>query len=37
MNDKGRGDGYVVVNIMVPKELDKRQKDLLKKASEAGL
>jgi curved DNA-binding protein len=37
MNDKGRGDAYVIINIAVPKELDKRQKDILKKASEAGL
>lgn len=37
MNDKGRGDAYVIINISVPKELDKRQKDILKKASEAGL
>jgi curved DNA-binding protein len=37
MNDKGRGDAYVIMNISVPKELDKRQKDLLKKASDAGL
>ena len=37
MNDKGRGDAYVIINISVPKELDKRQKDILKKASETGL
>ena len=37
MNDKGRGDAYVVINISVPKELDKHQKEILKKASETGL
>jgi len=37
MHEKGRGDAYVIINISVPKELDKRQKDLLKKAAESGL
>lgn len=37
MNDKGRGDAFVVINISVPKELDKHQKEILKKASETGL
>ena len=37
MNDKGRGDAYVVINISVPRELDKKRMDILKKASEAGL
>jgi len=37
MGEKGRGDAFVVINISVPKELDKRQKDILKKASETGL
>jgi curved DNA-binding protein len=37
MNEKGRGDAYVIINISVPRELDKRQKDVLKKASETGL
>lgn len=37
MGEKGRGDAYVIINISVPKELDKRQKDLLKKAAESGL
>ena len=37
MGEKGRGDAYIIINISVPKELDKRQKDLLKKASESGL
>ncbi|MFC1534429.1 DnaJ C-terminal domain-containing protein [Thermodesulfobacteriota bacterium] len=37
MNNKGRGDAYVVVNISVPKRLDKKQKALLKEISEAGL
>jgi len=37
MNEKGRGDAYVIINISVPEELDKRQKDILKKASETGL
>ena len=37
MNEKGRGDAYVIINISVPKALDKQQKDILKKASETGL
>lgn len=37
MNSKGRGDAYVVVNISVPKSLDKKQEALLKEVSEAGL
>jgi len=37
MNDKGRGDAYVIINISVPRELDKKRMDILKKASEAGL
>jgi|WetSurSiteA1Bulk_404760.scaffolds.fasta_scaffold27812_2 curved DNA-binding protein len=37
MNDKGRGDAYVIISISVPRELDKRQKDMLKKAAEIGL
>jgi curved DNA-binding protein len=37
MNDRGRGDAYVIINISVPKELDKKRMDILKKASEAGL
>jgi curved DNA-binding protein len=37
MSDKGRGDAYVVINISVPKELDKKRAELLKKAAEAGL
>lgn len=37
MNQKGRGDAYVIVNISVPKRLNKKQEDLVKKISEAGL
>jgi molecular chaperone DnaJ len=37
MGEKGRGDAYVIVNISVPKELDKRQREILVKASESGL
>jgi curved DNA-binding protein len=37
MNDKGRGDAYIIINISVPRELDKKRMDILKKASEAGL
>ncbi|MFC1867025.1 DnaJ C-terminal domain-containing protein [Thermodesulfobacteriota bacterium] len=37
MNGNGRGDAYVIVNISVPKRLDKKQKELLKEISEAGL
>ena len=37
MNQKGRGDAYVVVNITVPKKLNKKQEELAKKISEAGL
>jgi curved DNA-binding protein len=36
MNDKGRGDAYVIINISVPRELDKKRTDILKKAAEAG-
>ncbi|MBN1626774.1 MAG: DnaJ domain-containing protein [Deltaproteobacteria bacterium] len=37
MGERGRGDAYVIINILVPRELDKKQKDILKKASESGL
>ncbi len=37
MNSKGRGDAYVTVNISVPKNLDKKQKTLIKEISKAGL
>jgi curved DNA-binding protein len=37
MQEKGRGDAYVVINISVPKALTKSQKDILKKAVETGL
>jgi curved DNA-binding protein len=37
LNEKGRGDAYVIINISVPKELDKKRTDILKKAAEAGL
>ena len=37
INSKGRGDAYVVVNISVPKNLDKKQKALLEEISKTGL
>lgn len=35
LNYSGRGDQYVIVNVEVPKELSKKQKDLLKAFDEA--
>ena len=37
MNEKGRGDAYVYVNITIPKKLNKKQEDLIKKIAETGL
>jgi curved DNA-binding protein len=37
MNQKGRGDAYVYVNVSIPKKLDKKQEDLIKKLVETGL
>jgi len=37
MNDKGRGNAYVIINISVPKKLDKHQEELVKKIKEVGL
>jgi curved DNA-binding protein len=37
LNGRGRGDAYVVVNISVPKKLDKKQKALLKEIAETGI
>jgi curved DNA-binding protein len=37
MNEKGRGDAYVYVNISIPKKLNKKQEDLIKKLAETGL
>jgi curved DNA-binding protein len=37
MNDKGRGDAYVIINISVPKKLSKKQEELIRKISETGL
>ena len=37
MKGNGRGDAYVQVTIAVPKKLNKKQKDLLKKLAEAGI
>jgi curved DNA-binding protein len=37
MNGKGRGDAYVIINISIPKKLNKKQEELIQKISEAGL
>ncbi len=37
MNENSRGDAYVYVNISVPRELNKRQEDLIRKLAETGL
>ena len=37
MNSKGRGDAFVIINISVPKKLNKKQEALIKEISEAGL
>ena len=37
MSGEGRGDAYVNIVVSVPKQLDKRQEELLKSLSEAGL
>ena len=37
MGQKGRGDAYALINIVVPKELNKKQKALLEEISKAGL
>ena len=37
MNEKGRGDAYVSVNIDVPKKLNKKQEEAIKKLSETGI
>jgi curved DNA-binding protein len=37
MNGQGRGDAYVILNISIPKTLNKEQEDLIKKIKEAGL
>ncbi|MDB9822484.1 DnaJ domain-containing protein [Deltaproteobacteria bacterium] len=37
MNGKGHGDAYVIINISIPKKLDKKQKELIKEISRAGL
>jgi len=37
MNGSGNGDAYVQISIHVPKKLNKKQKEALKKLSEAGL
>ncbi len=37
MNGQGQGDAYVILNIAVPKALNKKQEDLVKKIKEAGL
>jgi len=37
MNGQGRGDAYVILNISIPKKLNKKQEELIKKIKEAGL
>jgi curved DNA-binding protein len=37
MSGHGRGDAYVILNISIPKALNKEQEDLIKKIAEAGL
>ena len=37
MNSNDRGDAYVLVNIETPKNLTKKQEDIIKKLSESGL
>ena len=37
MNGKERGDAYVIINISIPKKLNKKQEELIQKISEAGL
>jgi curved DNA-binding protein len=37
MKGQGRGDAYVILNISIPKTLNKKQEDLIKKIKEAGL
>jgi curved DNA-binding protein len=37
MNGSGRGDAYVIINISIPKRLNKKQKALMKEISEVGL
>ena len=37
MNGDGNGDAYVLISISVPKKLNKKQKEAVKKLSESGL
>ena len=37
MKGNGCGDLFVVINIMMPKKLDKKQEDLIKKLEKTGL
>jgi curved DNA-binding protein len=37
MNSKGRGDAFVMINISIPKKLNKKQEELLQRLREAGL
>jgi curved DNA-binding protein len=37
MKGQRRGDAYVILNISIPKTLNKKQEDLIKKIKEAGL
>ena len=37
MNGKGRGDVFVIINISIPKKLNKKQEELVQRLREAGL
>lgn len=37
MKGKGRGDVFVIINILIPKKLNKKQEELVQKLREAGL
>ncbi|MGD8388277.1 MAG: DnaJ C-terminal domain-containing protein [Desulfobacteraceae bacterium] len=37
MNGGGKGDAYVQITVKVPKKLNRKQKDVMKKLAEAGL
>jgi curved DNA-binding protein len=37
MNGKGRGNVFVIINILIPKKLNKKQEELVQRLREAGL